>query len=177
MRGYRHHLAGFFAHIEDAQSARCELEKRGLPGARLQIFSAGSTAITPPAADSKAVLRDVLKQGAIGTAVGMGVGALAELALLPASAGLLVASPLVAPLAMLGWGASIGGVIGAAKGAMAESVAQSLRPDGWFSEMVRDAVASGQVVLLAEARTAQEMAIAAEVIKASVGDYQDVGDE
>jgi hypothetical protein len=172
---HRHHLAGFFANRDDARDACSALEQRGLPGAQLQIFSAGSAAPgAAPAANSKAVLHDVLTDGAIGSAVGTGVGALAQLALVSANVSLFVASPLVAPLALLGWGASLGGVIGATRGAMAESLAPALQPDGWFSEMVRDAVASGQVVLLAEAHTAQEMAIAAEVIKASVGDYQDV---
>ncbi len=178
MHGYRHHLAGFFAYINDAQAARSQLEQRGLPSGQLQIFSAETTApVAPVAADSNAVLHDVLVDAAIGTAVGTGMGALTELALVSANVSLVVASPLVAPLAMLGWGASIGGVLGATKGAMGKAVAPALQPDGWFSEMVHDAVASGQVVLLAEARTAQEMAIAAEVIKASVGDYQDVGAE
>jgi hypothetical protein len=177
LRNYRHHLAGFFAYPGDAQAARSELEQRGLPGAQLQIFSAGSQPVTAPKPDSHAVLRDVLTHGAIGTAVGTGVGALADLALVAANAGLFAASPLVAPLALLGWGASIGGVIGATRGALAEALAPALQPDGWFSDMVREAVASGQVVLLAEARTAQEMAIAAEVIKASVGDYQDIDAE
>jgi hypothetical protein len=175
LRHHRHHLAGFFADSEDARAACSALEQRGMPSAQLQIFSAGSAApAVPPAADSKAVLRGVLTDGAIGSAVGTGVGALAQLALVAANVSLFVASPLVAPLALLGWGASIGGVIGATKGAMADPVAPALQADGWFFDMVREAVASGQVVLLAEAHTAQEMAIAAEVIKASVGDYQDV---
>lgn len=41
------------------------------------------------------------------------------------------------------------------------------------SSLVRDAIASGQVVLVAETRTEQETAIAREVIQALVGDSKD----
>ena len=45
---------------------------------------------------------------------------------------------------------------------------------GARADMVRDAVSQGQIVLVAETRTAQETAIAREVIGASVGDVRDV---
>lgn len=108
--------------------------------------------------------------GTIGTAVGTGIGALAEVALVAASVSLFVASPLIAPLAMLGWGASIGALVGATTGA----INNIENKDGWLSELVRDAIASGQIVLVVQARTAQETANAREVIEASVGDYKDI---
>jgi hypothetical protein len=104
--------------------------------------------------------------GAIGTAVGSGIGVLAELALVAANVTLFVASPLVAPLAMLGWGASLGGFIGAAAGAGSKG--------GNFSTLIQDAIASGQVVVVAETRTEQETAIATEVIQALVGQSTDL---
>jgi len=42
---------------------------------------------------------------------------------------------------------------------------------GWLSDLVRDAIASEQTVLVVRAQTEQEAAIAREVIQASVGDY------
>jgi hypothetical protein len=166
----RHHLAGFFADVADAQVARSGLEQRGLPSAQLQIFGAESAApVSLPTADHSAVLLGLALNGAVGSALGTGVGVLAELGLVPSNASPFVAGPPVTPLAMLGWGA--GG------GTMAEPVTQALKPDDWFFDILRDAVASGQFVLLAEARSAQEMAIAAEVLEASVGDYQEIGDE
>jgi multimeric flavodoxin WrbA len=95
------------------------------------------------------VLTNVLVDGAIGTAVGTGIGALAQLALVAGSVSLFVASPLVAPLVMLGWGASLGAFVGAAAGANAGVE----HKDGWLSDLVHDAIASGQVVLVAQTRT------------------------
>ena len=79
---------------------------------------------------------------------------------------LFVASPLIAPLALLGWGASLGGFIGAATGAG--------NKDERFSALIRDAISNGQVVLVAETRSEEETAIARETIRASVGDCKDV---
>ncbi|HRH14125.1 MAG TPA: hypothetical protein PK225_07210 [Azonexus sp.] len=53
-----------------------------------------------------------LVDGAVGTAVGAGIGALAQLALVAGSVSLFVASPLV----MLGWGARLGAFVGAEAG-------------------------------------------------------------
>lgn len=71
---------------------------------------------------------------------------------------------------MLGWGASLGALIGAAAGATAGPG----NKEGWLSDLIGDAIASGQVVLVAETRTKEETAIAREVIQASVGDSKDV---
>lgn len=96
----------------------------------------------------------------------------AQFAIVAANLSLFVASPLLAPLVMLGWGASVGGLVGAAAGAVKHDGAQE--QEGWFSALVADAIASGQVVLLAETRSAQETAIASEVIKTAVGEFKDV---
>ncbi len=71
---------------------------------------------------------------------------------------------------LLGWGASIGGLIGAAAGVTPAGVGDK---DGWLSDLIGDAIASGQAVMVAETRTAQETAIAREVIQASLGDSKD----
>lgn len=168
---YRHHVSGFFAHREDAESALSRLVERGLPHERLRIFAADPAASdSAPEEGSNAVLQDVLVDATIGTAVGTGVGALSSVALAAASVSLFVASPLVAPLMLLGWGASIGGLIGAAAGATPGAGDK----DGWLSDLIGDAIASGQVVLVAETRTPQETAIAGEVIQASVGGSKDI---
>ena len=175
MDEYRHHVSGFFAQREDAESALSQLIERGLPRERLQVFENDSGATAPsPQTDSNQTLKDILVDGTIGTAVGTGLGALAELALVAANVSLFVASPLIAPLAMLGWGAGIGGVIGAAAGATSHSWANAGHKQGWFSALVRDAISSGQVVLLVETRSEQETTIAREVIQASVGDLNDL---
>ena len=174
-----HHVSGFFAVCDEARATRDELVVRGLPPAQLRIYETDEVPSAPmPKGDSNAVLKDVLVDGAIGTAVGTGLGALAEVALVAANVTLFIASPLIAPLAMLGWGAAIGGVVGATSGATADPRAAGASgddmKDSWLSDMVRDAVSQGQIVLVAETRTAQETAIAREVIGASVGDVRDV---
>ena len=175
MDQYRHHLSGFFANRDDARNVFSTLLERGLPRERLQIFETDSATSAPvPNADSNAVLKDVVVDGTIGTAVGAGIGALAEVARVAANVSLFVASPLLAPLVMLGWGASIGGLLGATAGAVSKTAPDDANKEGWLSELVRDAIASGQIVLVVDARTPQETAIAREVIQASVGDYKDI---
>lgn len=171
MDEYRHHVSGFFAHRAEADEALSSLLERGLPRDQLHLFDADSAPPFPePQSDSNAVLKDVLVDGAIGTAVGTGIGALAQVALVAGSMSLFIASPLIAPLAMLGWGAALGGIIGATAGATTGTGDKH----GPFSELVHDAILSGQVVLVAETRTEQETAIAREVIQEAVGDYNDV---
>ncbi len=143
---------------------------RGCPRQQLRIFATDpATANTTPKEGSNEVLKDVLVDGAIGTAVGTGIGALGQIALVAANVSLFIASPLIAPRMLLGWGASIGGFIGAVVGAMPGAG----NKEGWLSDLIADAISSGQVVLVAETRTEQETAIAREVIQASVGDSTD----
>ena len=170
MGEYRHHVSGFFAQREGAQNAYDEIVERGVPGEQMQLFEADSPASGGAVqADSNKVLKNMVVDGTIGTAVGTGIGALAQLALGVANVSLFVASPLIAPLAMLGWGASLGGLIGAAAGA----AAGAKKKDGWFSAMVRDAISGGHVVLVVEARTEQQMVLARDVIEAAVANYED----
>ncbi|MBW8306419.1 MAG: hypothetical protein K0M46_06160 [Thiobacillus sp.] len=169
MDEYRHHVSGFFAHREQAESALSRLVEQGLPRERLRLFASDPAASDTAPEGSSAVLKDVLVDATIGTAVGTGIGALGSVALAAASVSLFVASPLVAPLMLLGWGASLGGLVGAAVGATPGAGDK----DGWLSDLIGDAIASGQVVLVVETRTPQETAIAEEVIQASVGDSKD----
>jgi hypothetical protein len=172
MDEYRHHVSGFFTHREEAESAFSRLVERGLPRERLQIFVAdAATSDLAPEEGSNEVLKDMVVDGTIGAAVGTGIGALGTVALAVANVSLFIASPLLAPLVMLGWGASLGGLVGAAAGATAGP--ENKEKEGWFSDLIGDAIASGQVVLVAETRTEQETAIAREVIQASVGDSKD----
>jgi hypothetical protein len=174
MSEYRHHISGFFSNRNDAEIALSTLIERGLLREQMQIFETDSAASVPvPKEDSNAVLKDVVVDGAIGTAVGTGIGALAEVALVAANVTLFVASPLIAPLFMLGWGAGLGALIGAVVGAEVHPGAAVEKKDGWLSSLVSDAIASGQIVLVVQARTAQETVIAREVIQAAVGDYKD----
>ena len=52
------------------------------------------------------VLKEMLREGAIGTAVGTLAGTAGTIALAAANISLFVANPVLGVLAMLGWGAS-----------------------------------------------------------------------
>lgn len=174
MNEYRHHVSGFFAQHVDAEYVLAQLLVLGLPRERLYLLNADSAPrASAPQADDNGVLTHVLVDGAIGTAVGTGIGVLAELALVAANVSLFIASPLIAPLAMLGWGASLGGLVGAAVGAESHA-GNKTGKKGTFSALIRDAISGGQVVLVAETRTAQETESARQVMQASVGACEDV---
>ncbi|MDO8176990.1 MAG: hypothetical protein Q7T62_01975 [Undibacterium sp.] len=183
---HRHHVSGFFAQRDEAEATFATLVTRGLAREQLQIFDtkrgaaplpASTPHQAPPEAGSDAALKDILVDGAIGTAVGTGLGALAQVALVAANVSLFIASPLIAPLVMMGWGASLGGLLGAANGAIKKetggTAASIEEKTGWLSTLIGDAIASGQFVLVAQTNTEQETAIAQEVIEASVGSYKD----
>jgi len=107
--------------------------------------------------------------------VGAGVGGLAEVALVAANVSLFVASPLIAPLVMLGWGASLGGLLGAMAGAgTAGKHSEPAANDGRFATLIADAISSGQVVLVVETLTEQETTVARQVIEAAVGECRDL---
>lgn len=178
MNEYRHHVSGFFASREEARSVFTTLIARGVPRERLQLYDTDTPTLAPaPQEDSNAVLKDVLVDGTIGTAVGAGLGGLAQVALVATNVSLFIASPLLAPLMMLGWGASIGGLLGATVGAVknadSSTAAGADVKEGWLSDLVRDAIASDQTVLVVRAQTEQEAALAREVIQVSVGDYKE----
>lgn len=174
---YRHHVSGFFAHREDAESASSRLAEQGIPREQLQIFDDAATAPPAPSplAESNGVLKDVLVDGAIGAAVGTGIGVLTEVALLAVNVSLFVASPLIAPLVLLGWGASLGGFVGASAGAsIGDSPNDAKHKDGSFADLVGDAISKGQVVLVVETRTEAQTVIAQDIIRTAVGDFKDL---
>jgi hypothetical protein len=169
MANYQHRVSGFFVKREEAEIARAALLRRGIAEQQLALYANDHADLKPPApTDSNTMLKDILVDSAMGTAVGTAVGALCEIALVAASVTLFVASPLIAPLAMLGWGASMGAVVGAVAGATRIS-----KDGGKLSELVSDAIQSGQVVLVVTTHSEYETGIAIEVMQLAVGSYQD----
>jgi hypothetical protein len=167
MSDYLHHVSGFFAHRGQAIDIKQKLIQSGLPNTRIHILDKTTASPSHQATeDSNGVLKDMLVDGAIGTAVGTGVGALAQIAFVTANVTLFVASPLIAPLMLLGWGASLGGFLGAAVGA-----AKKPKP---FSDLVKDAIANDQFVVIVETITPEETTTVQDIIQEAVGDYEDV---
>ena len=170
MSEYSHHVSGFFVKREEAKIAFSKLTDRGILPEQMRIYDNETAAREPaPTVNSNTVLKNLIVDGAVGAAVGTGMGVLAEVALVVANVSLFIASPLLAPLAMLGWGASLGGIVGAVIGSESTH-----KKDGKLADLVQDAIMNGQVVLVAQTRSEQETAIAQEVIKEAVGDFKDV---
>lgn len=166
MENYHHYVSGFFAHRGEAEKVVSEIVAIGVPLVRIHLFDKDSMPPTHTATESSdVVLKDIVVDGAIGTVVGTGVGALLTVAMVAANVTLFVASPLIGPLVMLGWGASIGGVVGASLGA-----AEKVKP---LSELVHDAIMSGSLVVVVETLSADETEAVGRIFKDAVGDYSE----
>lgn len=164
MENYHHYVSGFFAHRDEAEKVVSALVAAGLPLVRVHLFDKDSMPPThTPTESSEVVLKDIVVDGAIGTVVGTGVGALLTVAMVAANVTLFVASPLIGPLVMLGWGASIGGLVGASVGA-----AEKIEP---LSALVQDAIISGSLVVVVETLSPEETEVAGKIFKDAVGDY------
>lgn len=172
---YQHLVSGIFQHHDEATLARSKLEENGLALERMHIIEQDISAPQGTTqGQSNEVLKNMVVQGSAGTLIGLGLGAFTEIALLVADVTLFVASPLIAPLVILGWGASIGATAGAAIGAIKKDDVHSIEKEGRFSALISDAIASNQVVLVVETSNKKETEIAAEVMKIAVNNYKDI---
>jgi hypothetical protein len=166
-----HYVSGFFPTKEDAESTLSALVAKGFPAERLSIFKTHLEASTSKMeAKSNEALKDIIVDGTIGAGVGTGIGALVEVALVATNVTLFIASPLIAPLALLGWGASLGALAGTTIGFKVAADDKG----GKFSDLIRDAISNGQIVLGAETTTQAENKLAQEVIQTAVGKDQDI---
>ena len=157
MDSYLHRVVGLYASLVDANQVRDLIIAQGIPSTQLRVLSAATTGASSDAAsDSDDVLKDLLRDGAIGTAVGTAAGAGLSIALAAAGLTLFIASPVLGALYLVGWGASLGGLAGAVVGAE--------RSTGDVSSLVKDALANGQVVLVAHARSEVETAMAQQIV-------------
>lgn len=167
--GHSHRVAALYTSLEEAKAVRQHLIDAGIAASAISVLS--DLPLQPDAGGNDEVLKDMLVDGAIGTAVGTGVGAIGTAMLWAASVTLFVASPVVAPLAMLGWFASVGGIAGAVAGAASQE--QKKSKEGKFSELVMDAIQSGNVVLVVRTQDDTDKALAKDIINQSLtGHYR-----
>lgn len=163
MNKYIHKVAGIYSNKSTAENTRALLIERGFQPDQTDILlpteSAGDEKIEP---EGNEVLQEVVKDGAIGTVVGGGVGALGVAALAAANISLFLASPLLGPLTIIGWGASVGAIAGASVGAGVK--------EGRFADLVKGALNSGHMVLIVHATTEAQTEIAKELIKNTVSE-------
>ncbi len=172
-----HKVSAIYPSREEAEAVRQRLIDGGFAGSAVDILHDHPATVVEEGSDE--VLKDMLVDGAIGTAVGTGVGALGTAVLWASGITLFVASPVVAPLAMLGWFAGIGGLVGAATGAAATGAPEGGTPrkEGKFSELVMDAIKSGNAVLVARTHDEAERELAKKIISDSLKGRDEVASE
>lgn len=162
-RGWSHKVSAIYPSLEEATGVRQQLIERGFAAEAITLLqNQAERPLGEDAAEdgSDEVLKEVLVDSAIGTAVGTGVGAIGTAALVATNITLFVASPVIGPLAMLGWFAGLGGVIGAAVGAGGKV--------GKFSDAVKDAIEAGNAVLVVRTRSQDETELAKEIVRESL---------
>lgn len=167
MDTYLHRLFGLYSTRQAADAVRDLLVRNGIAPERVKVHEPGQDRDTgDTTADSDDVLHEMLRVGALGTAAGALAGAAGTMAFAAANVSLFIASPVIGTLAMMGWGASAGGLLGAAFGADSRK--------GEIADLVRDTLASGHVVLVAytgnEAETTRAQRIIGESMSWETGD-------
>lgn len=169
MTPYQHCVAGFFVKQEEAELALAELMHRGVAAQQLALYLQDPQDLQPGSSTSSPlVLNNILVDRAKSPAVGTAAGAVQDMALSTTSVTLFVASPLIAPLAMMGWGASLGAAQGAVEGSICFN-----KQDGKLADLVADAIQSGQVVLMVTTHSVQQTRVATDIMQSAVGAYQD----
>lgn len=163
-----HIVTGIYTSRAEAGSVRDRLIEKGLPAGQIDIVeNLGIDGNSKMAADNE-TLKDALVDGTVGAAIGTVVGGLGQVALVAANVTLFVASPVIAPLAMLGWGAFIGGFAGAAAGVEKSGKEPEEKKEGKLSELVLDVIRSGHVALVARTTTSAETTLVRELVGESV---------
>ncbi len=152
-----HRIVGIYDSRASARSAGAQIVDLGLAPNQIRLLETATNAVgTDYDGESDKVLDDLLHDGAIGTAVGTAAGAGVSIALAAANITLFIASPILSALYLLGWGASLGGVVGAVVGAEGKK--------GDLPTLIKDALKAGQVVLVIHAHTDDEAARARHVV-------------
>lgn len=114
---------------------------------------------------SREILGEIMRAGAIGTALGIGVGAIGTVVLMATSVAAFIASPLLAPSALMFNLATVGFLLGGAVGAANKGKS--------YSAIVSKALAEGQVLLAIKTQGVYENSLANKIIQDSLArDYQ-----
>ncbi|HEY6529969.1 MAG TPA: hypothetical protein VIZ65_14870 [Cellvibrionaceae bacterium] len=165
-----HRISALYANVAAAQHVRANLLRNGFAADAIEIRQhVEGVADDHTSVDSSdEVIKEVLTDSAIGAALGVGIGAIGTVVLITTSVTLFVASPLIAPLALIGNLATVGGLLGGAFGA-----ADKETP---FSAVVTEALAAGNVMLLVKTHNADENTLAKKIISDSLNGA-DAGDK
>lgn len=162
-----HKVAGIYATRDEALAARTSLIERGFSAEQITLVSpedAHTDEKIEPEGDG--VAKHVIKDALIGGVIGGGVGGATAAAMAAASITLFVASPILAPLTIMGWGAAVGAFAGAGKGISMEQ--------DQFAAMVKDVANDGKYVVIVQAHSDEESSRARDLIGQSAADESDV---
>lgn len=170
MNKFCHHISGFFSHRDQAEAAYSRLVTQGIHKDQLTLRHADFASDQSYANNesSNYVLKTIIIHIVFGVVIGSMVGMLVELALIASNINLFVASPLIGPVVLIGWGASLGGFIGAVIGAMKKNQA--------LTQMTEEAILHRQFALVVETHDRKQTSTAKSVIKDAVGGYKNVRD-
>lgn len=170
MNKYCHQISGFFSHRDQAEAAYSRLVDQGINKEQLTLrrtdFAADQSAANNES--SNHVLKTIMINIVFGVVIGSIVGMLVELSLIASNINLFVASPFIGPVVLIGWGASIGGFIGAVVGAM--------KKNQLLTQMAEEAILHGQFALVVETHDRQQTSTAKTVMKTAVGGYKNSRD-
>jgi hypothetical protein len=110
-----HRIVGLYPSLAEANEARDLMVADGMAATQISVLTAGPIgAGAESKSDSDDVLKDLLRDGATGAAVGTAARAGVSIALAAANLTLFIASPVLGALYLLGWRSSLGGLVGAA---------------------------------------------------------------
>lgn len=166
MEKYNHKVAAVFSTEAEALKAREQMLAAGYTAEQLSV-------VTPTGADSDSKIepegdevgKSVAKDAAIGSVIGGAAGAVGTAVLAAASVPLMV-SPIIATGFMIGWGASVGGFIGAGAGVGMD--------EDQFAGMIKDAAQNQRWVLVIQTRDEEETKAALDHVTNMAKGAQDV---
>jgi hypothetical protein len=93
---FTHHVSGFFVKREESPTALSKLNAREIAAARLSMYErAAEVSQNSFGAKSNVTLKNLIADGTIGAAIGVGIGVVAEGALVIAKVSLLIAQELI----------------------------------------------------------------------------------
>jgi LytS/YehU family sensor histidine kinase len=117
MKKYCRHVSGFFSNRDQAEAICSTLVNSGIDKEQLTLRRTNLVSNLSGDTDgiTTAMLTSIMGTIVTGTAIGAVIGVTAGLALNPVDA--YSATPLITPMILIGWGASMGAFIGAVIGA------------------------------------------------------------
>lgn len=158
-----HRISALYPHLLAANAAQASLLVSGFTQDAIEIRQRPMGGATGDAAlvdSSDEVIKEIVVDGAIGAAIGVGIGAISTVALIASSVTLFIASPIIAPIALMANLATVGGLLGGAYGAEDKQT--------HFSTLVAEALAMGNVLLLVKTRSEHQNNLAKQIISASL---------